>query len=313
PLRHRGAEDSAAAAAAAAAAVVVSHPEPEVEAEVAYAPPHPTEPRIVLRFAALASGATDRTRAALEDPLEPELVPITLHLLAHPQLGRDALQALRRIAPSSTGVLVDALLDPRTPFEVRFRVPRVLRACTTRRAAEGLRAGLEDPRLEVRLQCARALVHLASADGELAPEPSVVFSAAQRELSERGATWSVATHLPPHDPSHPDHHDDEPISLDDLVRMRASRSLQYVLTLLSLVVDGEALQLALRGLSAAEDKIRGTAIELLENVLPDPIRGSLLPVLASRERYEPSARSREEIVAELLRSQESLPLIKPRV
>ncbi|UJR86952.1 hypothetical protein [Sandaracinus amylolyticus] len=300
-----------AAAIAAATADVQSHPEPQVEGE---APPavHPTEPSIVQRFAAIASGAIDRTRAALDAPLDAELVPITLHLLAHPELGRDALAALRRVAPSVTGTLIDALLDLRTPFEIRFRIPRVLRVSTSRRAAEGLISGLDDPRLEVRFQCARALVHLASTDSALAPPSTVVFGAVERELGERGATWSAVATIAPHDPNHPDHHDDEPISLDELVRMRASRSLQYVLTLLSLVVEGESLQLALRGLSAHDEKIRGTAIELLENVVPEPVRSSLIPVLAARPRSEIRARSREEIVAELLRSQESLPIVRPR-
>lgn len=320
-------EDGAAAAAAAAAAIVVSHPDPEVEAEVAYAAPHPTEPGLVHRFAAIASGATGRVRAALRDPLPPELVPIVVHHLAHPELGRDALVALRRVAAASTGTLVDALLDRRTPFEVRFRIPRVLRASITRRAAHGLAEGLGDPRLEVRFQCARALVHLASADATLAPAPDRVLDCVESELAERGATWSAVAAAHAHelaDPhangngahdhhrTHGHHHDDDPISLDELVRLRASRSLQYVLTLLSLVVDGEALQLALRGLSASEERIRGTAIELLEHVLPDSVRGTLLSVLASREPSEVRARSREEIVAELLASQERLPLVKPR-
>lgn len=300
-----------AAAIAAATADVQRHPDPEIEAEAPRAL-HPTEPALVQRFAALASGATDRARRALDAPLPPELVAITLPLLAHPELGRDALSALRKVAPRSVGLLVDALLDRHTPFDIRFRIPRVLRAATSLRASLGLVAGLEDPRLEVRFQCARALVHLASASAALAPPEGAVFAAVERELAERGATWSAVATIAPHDPSHPDHHDDEPISLDELVRMRASRSLQYVLTLLSLVVEGDSLQLALRGLSSSDDKIRGTAIELLENVVPEPVRSSLIPVLATRPRGGARARSREEIVAELLRSQESLPIVRPR-
>jgi AAA family ATP:ADP antiporter len=304
--------DEESVAQAAAAESIAAQPLPQVEGEVpAHAQP-PAEPHLVQRFVALASGASDRARDALREPLQPELVPVALPLLAHPTIGRQALSALRAVAPRVTGTLVDALLDSQTPFEVRFRIPRVLRAVATRRAAVGLVQGLDDPRLEVRFQCARALVHLAAEDGSLAPARETIFECVERELSERGATWNAVAHsAPSHDPHH-DGHEDEPLSLDDLVRMRASRSLQYVLTLLSLVVDGEALQLALRGLSSHEDKIRGTAIELLENVLPDPVRRSLIPVLAIHPHEPQVERSREELVTELLRSQESLPLIRPR-
>jgi hypothetical protein len=153
---------------------------------------------------------------------------------------------------------------------------------------------------------------VASRDPVLAPAPGVVYAAVERELAERGATWSAVAHdsAPP---THEHHeHDDEPLSLDEVMRMRASRSLQYVLTLLSLVVDGEALQLALSGLSSHDDPIRGTAIELLENVLPEPVRSSLVPVLEGRGRSRRRARTRDEIVTELLRSQQSLPLVRPR-
>jgi hypothetical protein len=269
-----------------------------------------TEPSIVHRFAALASGATNQARAALAEPLSPELVPIALHLLAHPELGHDAMNALRKVTPASTGLLVDALLDSRTPFEIRLRIPRVLRTSASRRASDGLILGLEDKRLDVRFQCAQALVHMASSDASLTPSESVVFDAVERELAEHGATWNVATHSSSHDPNrHND--DDKPHSLRELVRTRASRSLQYVLTLLSFVVDDEALHLALRGLSASDQAIRGTAIELLENVLPDPVRGSLLPILAARPRMVAPARTREEIMAELMRSHESIPIRKP--
>lgn len=329
-LRRASVEDRGnheAAAAAAAAAVIAAQPGPQVEAEVPVAPPRPVDAALVVRFAALASGVVDRARQALAQPLEPALVPVALPLIAHPQLGRAAIEALRRVAPVSTGALVDALVDPRTPFSVRFRVPRVLRAAPTRRAATGLVAGLDDPRLEVRLQCARALVHLASQDPTLAPAEQTVFGAVERELAERGATWSAVATTDTgtgkgsgngngngRDEAHEhDSHDDELLSLDELMRMRASRSLQYVLTLLSLVIDGEALQLALHGLASTEDPVRGTAIELLENVLPEPVRSSLVPVLESRGHKNERVRPREEIVAELLHAQRSLPRVRPRL
>jgi len=42
------------------------------------------------------------------------------------------------------------------------------------------------------------------------------------------------------------------------------------------------------------------------------VRSSLVPVLESRGRANKRVRPRAEIVAELLHSQQSLPLVKPR-
>ncbi len=264
------------------------------------------KPNMVHRFTALASGATNQARAALAEPLSPELIPIALHWLAHPELGRDALHALQTAASSSSGLLVDALLSSHTPLEVRCQIPRVLRVNTSQRASDGLVLGLKDTHLEVRLQCARALVYMSTSNPSLSPSTPVVVHAIERELRDRSATWKVsASHVL-------NHVESKPLSMKELVRMRANPSLQYVLTLLSLILDNEALILALRGLSASDPTIRGTAIELLENVLPDPVRGALLPVLAARPHMTSLARSRDEIVAELLRSQRSsIPTRKP--
>ena len=97
----------------------------------------------------LRSGQPAAVRAVLRASPEPDplLVAALLPLLASDDVMPDVVRALRRAAPRVTGQLVDALVDPSVDPVVRRRVPRVLKACPTLRAAEGLQAALDDPEL----------------------------------------------------------------------------------------------------------------------------------------------------------------------
>jgi len=75
-----------------------------------------------------------------------------------------------------------------------------------------------------------------------------------------------------------------------------------VLTLLSVVVDAEPMRLAIAALASGDPAIRGTAIELLENVVPPPVRDPLVAALLGQPRGS-SSRTRAQIVEDLLRSQ----------
>jgi hypothetical protein len=94
---------------------------------------------------------------------------------------------------------------------------------------------------------------------------------------------------------------------DEFVKDRASRSLAHVFTLLSLVLPFEPLQIAYRGLHTTDDKLRGTALEYLESVLPKAIREGLWPYIEERRKaVDRRSRAREEILADLMRSNQSI-------
>jgi hypothetical protein len=94
-----------------------------------------------------------------------------------------------------------------------------------------------------------------------------------------------------------------------VLRDRASRSLEHVFTVLSLVLPPQALRVAFRGLYTDDPQLRGTALEYLETALPAPVRAKLWPFLDDHPRRAAApARPREEVVAELLRSKESIAL-----
>jgi hypothetical protein len=81
-----------------------------------------------------------------------------------------------------------------------------------------------------------------------------------------------------------------------------------VFTLLSLVLPQEPLQIAFKGLHTTHQNLRGTALEYLEGVLPPQIRDALWPYLEDERKTRPAGprRQRDEIVADLLRSHESI-------
>jgi hypothetical protein len=96
--------------------------------------------------------------------------------------------------------------------------------------------------------------------------------------------------------------------VDEFLKDRAGQSLAHVFTLLSLVLPTAPLQIAYRGVHTDDPVLRGTALEYLEGVLPSDIRDRLWPFLSDRPRGQRDGRPRDEILADLLRSNESIML-----
>jgi ATP:ADP antiporter, AAA family len=210
-----------------------------------------------------------RIRKVLETAeLDSRLVSDVIPLLGRDDLFGAVVKTLRKVAPRCTGQLIDALLEPGQEAVVRRRIPRVLRATPTQRAANGLLLGLRDERLDLRYRCAQALVRMKEANPALAISRQEVITAALREIA---------------------------------LGLHAGRSLDHVFSILSLVLEKE-LEIALRALRSGDAALRGTALEYLENVLPDAVRKGLWPHLGSPGRLAPSGRSHEEIRDDLLRS-----------
>jgi AAA family ATP:ADP antiporter len=224
----------------------------------------------------LRSGDKGLVRLVLRQPPPPSaaLVPHLLPLLAQDDFFLEVLRALRRMAPDVTGQLVDALLDPRQDPGVRRRVPRVLKVCATRRAVDGLVEGLDDELFDVREQCAIALASITGRNADLSVPRTAVFAVALREVK----------------------------------RARGLLDLDHVFTLLSLALEREPLQIALQAVRGTDRALRGTALEYLENVLPEGLRDALWPSLGERGPAPRPARPRQDVMNELLSSSTAVPL-----
>jgi HEAT repeat protein len=240
--------------------------------------------------------------ALADGPLTPGMVERAIRLLAWDEVAPSARKALQGVARSETVRLVARLLDPGEDFSVRRRLVPVLAECPTPEAFEGLLQALADRRFEVRYRAGRALGHLRNADPRLTVDPERVLAVVLNEVAVERGVWESRQVLD---------EAEEPWAPEEaeLLRVRASRSMEHVFTLLALILPREHLILAYRGLHTEDPRIHGTALEYLESVLPERVRKGLWPYLEPGEsRPAKPPPSAQEALDNLLASRESIML-----
>jgi hypothetical protein len=261
-------------------------------------PPDP----LFRRLLDLKSAEPSRVRRAILEagPVDRAVAPHVIQLLAWVRVADAAAQALRASSAQIVGQLVDSLTDPEEDFAIRRRIPSLLSESASPIAVEGLLQGLLDQRFEVRYRCGRALVRIQEGVGHLPFEADRVFLPVLRELAVDRRVWESRTIL--------DLAEDEGESpfIDKLLRERVSRNLEHIFNVLSLVLPRQPLQISFRGLHADDLALRGTALEYLESILPTHVWDALRPVLEDHRPSAPTHRSRDEILADLMRSNESI-------
>ena len=243
----------------------------------------------------LRRGDSAAIREVLSEPLDARLTQHAIALLARRDVYKTAQAALRDIVGEDDVEqhLVAALTDPEQPFAIRRRLPKVLEASTSAHVADGLTRGLDDNRFEVRYRCAIALARICAREESYRPSIERVHEVVRRELETGKKAWDTRRLLDADDTE-----EDAPL-IDRAIRQRIHRSVEYVFTLLSLAYDPEPLRLSLFALAGEDKLLRGTALEYLENVLPEEIRDALFPMLDVRVEIH-KKRSREEIVDDLV-------------
>ena len=230
------------------------------------------------------------------------LVPHVIPLLAWDEVAHDCVHALRTVAEERVGELIDALVDPNQPFRGPAAVrPGVLglRLAASRRR---LLLGLEDLRFEVRFQCGRSLLAIVEKNPKIRLDKARVFAFVNKEVAVNKEVWENRRLLDGLEER------DSQSFLEALVKDRASQALAHVFTLLALVLPTEPLRMAFRGLHTDDQGLRGTALEYLECVLPADTRERLWPFLEDRRPPRMAARPRDEALADLLRSHQSIVL-----
>lgn len=285
----------------------IPRPEGPADASAGEADPLPAEAvgsgdeAFFRRVRDLVSGDPQAARrAVLEAPVDRALAPHVIALLAWEAVADAAAQALRGAVDRIVGQLVDSLTDPEEDFAIRRRIPRILMGCPSPIAVEGLLHGLLDQRFEVRFRCGRALSHLQQTVGILQLDVDRVYLPVLREVAVDRRVWESQRLLAlPGD-------DEESIFIDSVLRERASRSLEHVFTVLSLALPREPLQVAFRGLHAEDPSLRGTALEYLESILPPHVRDALWPLLEEHRFHVQDGRTREDVLADLARDNESI-------
>lgn len=252
--------------------------------------------------ASLVSSKPDIVLAALEQgPLAPDLLDRAVHLLAWDAVASRVVQALIPFALREPARLTRYLLDPGEDFAVRRRLVRVLAEGSGPEVREALLLALEDPRFEVRYRAGRALARVLTREPGLLIDRDRVIETVLREVAVERGVWE-GRHLI-------DQLDDDwsPIEAE-VVRDRATRSLEHVFTLLALILPAETLRLAYHGLHTGDAHLRGTALEYLESVLPERVREKLWPFLEVEQQRQARPLTPEQALQDLLASRESIVL-----
>lgn len=253
------------------------------------------------QLSGLVSDDPDRVLNVLfDESLSPHFASHVIDLLGTDLYARPAYGALERMTTRIVGQLVDAMLASDSPVTVRRRIPRLLRKVEDPRAARGLLEGLRDEEFDVRYRCGHALADLQRANRDLDVPEHVIMEVVARELA---ADSKQRPHRSLRDEVAPEIRGE----IHALLEAREDRNLEHVFTLLSLALDRDAIILSLRALSSQDENLRGTALEYLYNVLPEPVRAPLWPRLTERsERL--GVRSTSSSPEELLQSMQSLML-----
>jgi len=216
---------------------------------------------VVQRIIDLRSDDAGIVRRVLQQPIDRILAGHTIGLLAWNAVADDAVRALQEIAPSITGLLVDALLDPSQEFAVRRRLPRVLSVVDSERSFDGLIQALFDNRFEVRFQAGRALAQIQDRAPDTKFDHSLITEAVLQELVVDKEVWESRRVI--------DATEDEP----------ASFSSEHVFRLLSLILPRDPMKNAYRGLHSGDEHLKGMALEYLESVLPREVRKTMRSLL----------------------------------
>jgi ATP:ADP antiporter, AAA family len=232
-----------------------------------------------------------------EHGLSAGLVSHVIPLLVGP-LSDYAVFALRKVAEERVGQLTDVLLDPGQDYKIRRQVARVLSVGVSQRAADALLVALDDDRFDVRFHGARSLVAIVGRNPRIRIDRDRILEVVLREATVGHPVWTSRRLLDGVVNESP---------LDEFVRDRAGQSLAHVFTLLSLVLPSQPLQIAFRSLHSEDRRLRGTALEYLEGVLPAPIRERLWPFLVEK-RGASDAQPHDEVIARLLRTSSSVTL-----
>ncbi len=221
------------------------------------------------------SGDNEAIKAALAEPLPYEVLPLAIELVANPddEVAKAAILGLRKLAPITTGLFVDVLLDQEAPEQLRRRMPSILSAGNPSLAAWGLWRGLADPSFDVRYYCSTVLASIT--DPDLALRNDDVFDYVRKEL-EVGQTEWRARKLQP-----------DPVI--EATHLDADLGLSHIFRVLGLVLPAEPLRVALHAVQTDDKSLRGMALEYLESILPPDVRAQLWPFLDEHEVPEASA------------------------
>jgi len=228
---------------------------------------------------------------AMEARRSPRFVPALVRMLDRHELRAAARSALVAI-PGALEALDQALSTEQLPREIRVHLPRTISLFEPKAAAAVLLRHLRNAHDGVvRYKVIRALVKLRRANPQIEIDPTPLTRLAEDTLAhaeqlqrwgkalssgDAGAPVSLRSGA---DPLQAAHH-----LLTDLVHDKELHATQRAFLLLELI-NGDPFDDIWRGLRSKDPKAHASSLELLENVVQQPLRGRILELVG--ETLEP--------------------------
>ncbi len=215
--------------------------------------------------------------------ITPDLLAHVLPLFRNSGVLKEELNAVRPIASMACGQMVDAMVDRRQHPLIRRRIPLLLGQADNERAVQGLTFGLQDSELDVRFRCGEALGRIKSNHPHLQVDTDAVWRAVYREIGHiKGSGYRSTQGVEP---------------------------LRHLFNLLGIIFGPNEMDICYDALQSEDSTTRGTALEYLDNQLPQDVRTPLWPLIASGHSEPRSDRSAQEIMRDLLKFDR---LMKPK-
>jgi ATP:ADP antiporter, AAA family len=244
------------------------------------AQPSPAFEDVLLR---LADGPSDVTLVqvarAMGATRSPRFLPALLHLLGRSEVRTEARAALVGYGQEGLAFLDESLGDAGLPVELRRHLPRTIALFDATRAASVLeRHVLEERSGAVRYRILRGMNRLAAyADAEFDPGLLRRAAAATAEGVFRLIHWRSVLEQASggrEERSTPGHG-----LLVQMLRDKEAQAVERLFRILALQYRSEDFKGIYRGLRAAEGRARASSRELLENLLPPPLREPVLAIV----------------------------------
>ncbi len=243
----------------------------------------------------------------------PRALGVLIALLQHYETREYATQALVRYGEDARRLLGRTLSDPSTPTRLRAQLPAALSRfhASPEAAAEVLcRQLLDDESGTVRYRILFALEQLQRAHENLELDSSMLTYAVERDLSRafrylerrqilsRGIAESEARRTPGGE------------LLVQAVADKCEHAVERVFRLLNLLHPGERLMVIHTAAKGEDEKAKAGALELLSELIDEPIRTAVVALLSEtddrlelgRSYHEPLERDYEQLLRELLES-----------
>ena len=284
--------------------------------DVACGMEEPEAPRLDQAPADLVLGPPDvRVRLEVARAMgvrrSPRFLPSLVRMLNRHELRMDARMALSTI-PGALDAIDQALSAAQMPRDIRIHLPRAIGLFEPTAAARVLLRHLQNAYDGVvRFKVIRGLVKLRRHNPELELDPTPLTVAAEQtldhaeQLQRWGGALAAGDEPPPasiqagvpFDPLRAAHH-----LLADLVRDKELHATQRVFLLLELIHKAPFDDIW-RGLRSKDPKSHASSLELLENIVKQPLRGRILGLVGEKRVVKEEAGvalSYEDAIREIL-------------